>query len=682
MPITSSVSPQEIFPGVFWVGSTHQSAPLNCNPYLLVDEQEAVLIDPGSPLDFSEVLKNVQSLVSLSQIKYIVLQHQDPDFCAATPLFEQAGFAGQLATHWRAAHLIKYYGVTSSFYLVNEHNWELSFGNNRKIVFVPTPYLHFPGAIASYDPSSRVLFSSDLFGAFTNHAPLFADEWSGQTYQEAMKAFHEHYMPANAILRPVMEKLSQMDITCIAPQHGSIIRQAIGDHIEILRELECGSFLKAIRRPLSSLDGYTQLLNQVLKRLYVSYSRNLLADIFSSGNVSLDTDSGEIADFRCSGRELWDLFFQMLYDRLGFAPLYLVEPLVKKLTADYAIELPLVLQTKVLNFEEKFSALFSENLMLQAQTARLNEQLQLTAEKLMRCEITNLRTQQVFSQYLFDVCKDFTESNQSGTLLFFGVDNMAQINLNYGSAVGDEILKTLSLLIEEGLDSNHVLFKLDGPVFAGFLPDTDFSLALPIAEKIRYQIEQTDRMIEPITISIAVFSLQDFFSNSFPDCQTFAAFVSSIGKARLLLARQLGGNQIILANDEAPAPVLGKVLLIDTDEIHLEVLKTLLRDVQYSVFTAKDGDEAYMLIERELPDLIISEVTLPKTDGFGLRQRLRMDSGLRDIPFILVSFQKNEESIRRAFALDIAHYIQKPYIMAELIELVHLKFRQRAIKAQ
>ncbi|NMC33105.1 MAG: response regulator [Veillonellaceae bacterium] len=682
MPVISPTSPREIAPGVFWVGAAHQAAPLNCNPYLLVEGKEAVLIDPGSPLDFPEVLKNVQSLVSLSQIKYIVLQHQDPDFCAATPLFEQAGFVGQLATHWRSAHLIKYYGVTSSFYLVNEHNWELSFGNNRKIMFVPTPYLHFPGAIASYDPYSRVLFSSDLFGAFADNCPLFADEWPGRNYQEAMRSFHEHYMPSNTILRPVMENFAQFDIACIAPQHGSVIRQGIAEHIGILRELECGSFLNPIRRSLSSLDGYTQLVNQLLKRLYVNYSRELVAKILATGNVTLSPESGELADFNCSGHELWDLCLQLLYDRLGFTPLFLLEPLIKKLSAEYSIEPPYVFKTMVLDLEKKAAILSEDNLALQAQTAHLTEQLQLAAEKLMRCSVTNLRNEQVFFQYLADACQDFTESNQSGTLLFIGVDNMAKINLNYGNVVGDQMLQTLSLLIEESIDDNHVLFKLDGPIFACYVPKTEISQALPLAEKIRYRIEQTERLIERITVSIAVISLRDFFGNDFPDCKTFAAAVTSTGKSRLLWARQQGGNQVLQANTEMPTPVLGKIVIVDTDEIHLEVLGTLLRDAQYTVFIARDGDEAYEIIDRELPELIISEVILPKTDGFLLRQRLRMDSGLRDIPFILVSFQKNEEAIRRAFALDIGHYLQKPYIMTELIELVQLLFRQRSVNLQ
>ncbi len=567
MVIISTPSPIEIATGVFWVGASGQSAPLNCNPYLILDGDEGVLIDPGSPLDFDAVLANVKSLIAIEKLRYIVLQHQDPDFCAATPLFEQAGFVGQLATHWRASLLIKYYGVTSSFYLVNEHNWELSFGNNRKIMFVPTPYLHFPGAIATYDPTSRVLFSSDLFGAFADRCPLFADEWPGQNYQEAMQSFHEHYMPSNAILRPVMENLAQFDISFIAPQHGSVIRQDIAEHIGILRELECGSFLKPIHHSLSSLDGYTRLVNQLLKRLYANYPRELVAKILATGNVTLNPESGEIADFNCSGHELWDLCLQLLYDRLGFTPLFLLEPLIEKLSAEYSIEPPAVFRTMVLDLEQKASVLSKENLALQAQTAHLNEQLELAAEKLMRCPVTNLRNEQVFFQYLAAVCKDFSESNPSGTLLFIGVDNMAKINLNYGNAVGDEILQTLSLLIDESISDGHVLFKLDGPIFACHLPETDIPKALPLAEKIRYRIEQTERMIERITISIAVFSLDDFFGNDFRDCNAFAAAVSSAGKARLLLARHQGGNQVLQAATEMPAPVLGKIVKFVVESI-------------------------------------------------------------------------------------------------------------------
>lgn len=106
-PVDTS-KPVEIAPGVFWVGVAEHPLGLQCNPYLLIDGDEAIVMDPGSVLDFEYVLAQIRRLISLKQLKYIVLSHQDPDLCSSTPLFEKAGFRGRIATHWRASVLTKY----------------------------------------------------------------------------------------------------------------------------------------------------------------------------------------------------------------------------------------------------------------------------------------------------------------------------------------------------------------------------------------------------------------------------------------------------------------------------------------------------------------------------------------------------------------------------------------------
>ena len=108
----------------------------------------------------------------------------------------------------------------------------------REIQFIPTPYLHFPGAIASYDIKTKTLFSGDLFGSMDSSESIFADE----SYMIGMKAFHENYMPSTQIMRPVMETFLLMGIEAIAPQHGSVINKNIKDYITVLRSLECGSY--------------------------------------------------------------------------------------------------------------------------------------------------------------------------------------------------------------------------------------------------------------------------------------------------------------------------------------------------------------------------------------------------------------------------------------------------------
>ena len=67
MSLPSYDIPVEVAEGVYWVGAgdLKLKTQLNCNPYLVIDHDEAVLIDPGSPLDFEYVLKNVQKIIAI-----------------------------------------------------------------------------------------------------------------------------------------------------------------------------------------------------------------------------------------------------------------------------------------------------------------------------------------------------------------------------------------------------------------------------------------------------------------------------------------------------------------------------------------------------------------------------------------------------------------------------------------
>ncbi|MGI6604836.1 MAG: MBL fold metallo-hydrolase [Firmicutes bacterium] len=230
----------EIAPGTYWVGFDDEKAGLRCNPYIIVDGDEAVLIEPGSVPHFPIVLRKVASVVDLREISTIIVSHQDPDLCAAIPRFEEVLGPGlKVATHSRAAILIQHYGLSSPFYHVDQNGWELTLKSGRKLKFIFAPYLHFPGAFMTYDPVTKILFSGDLFGAFSFDWSLYA----GEFYEEAMKAFHENYMPSQEILARAMDKLEHLEIAMIAPQHGSIICDNPRHYINVLRNLDCGDYM-------------------------------------------------------------------------------------------------------------------------------------------------------------------------------------------------------------------------------------------------------------------------------------------------------------------------------------------------------------------------------------------------------------------------------------------------------
>jgi len=235
--------PVEIAEGVNWIGFEDKSAGFRCNPYLLVDDGEAILFDPGSVQHFPIVLSKLVKLISFDQISHIIVTHQDPDLCGAIPKFEEliygVGGSARIATHTRASVLVSYYDVRSEFYCVDQEGWKLTMRSGRELKFVFTPYMHFPGSFMTFDTKTGILFSGDVFGALSFDWSLYANEY----YMEAMKAFHENYMPSGEIVNFAMDKLERLDIKMIAPQHGSVINKNVAGYIDTLKSLECGEFL-------------------------------------------------------------------------------------------------------------------------------------------------------------------------------------------------------------------------------------------------------------------------------------------------------------------------------------------------------------------------------------------------------------------------------------------------------
>lgn len=119
----------------------------------------------------------------------------------------------------------------------------------------------------------------------------------------------------------------------------------------------------------------------------------------------------------------------------------------------------------------------------------------------------------------------------------------------------------------------------------------------------------------------------------------------------------------------------GKVLIADYEQSNIGILKTSLELERYEVIIATDGEEAYNLIGSYAPDVVISELMLPKLDAFLLKEKTRMVSIFKDLPFILLSYQKDLSSVQRAMALGVEHYLQKPYYLSEVIGIVNNKIR-------
>ena len=227
--------------GVFWVGFYDVESGLHCNPYLIVDQDEAIVIDSGSRPDFPTVMmKILQTGITPNQIKALVYQHYDPDLCGSVPNFEDIIHRDDLKIISGEENLmfIRHYAVNSELVPLHQINFSYRFSSGRTLHFVETPFAHSSGSFVTFDTHSRILFSSDLFGSYGNEWQLFlklppecvdcnsldhCPEQRRFCQIRDILEFHQKIMPSRKALRYALEQLAELPFEMIAPQHGSII---------------------------------------------------------------------------------------------------------------------------------------------------------------------------------------------------------------------------------------------------------------------------------------------------------------------------------------------------------------------------------------------------------------------------------------------------------------------------
>lgn len=235
----------EVAPRVWWVGRVLVDDPFQCHAYLIEAGQHSVLVDPGSTLTIDDTLRKVQEVVPLDHIEWILLHHSDPDIADSLHALSERLVRPdvRIITEWRAALLLKHFAARFPFDTVEDLGWHLDLGDGRRLDFLLTPYLHFPGAFVTFDHHTGSLFSSDLFGGFNRARRLWAE--SVEDFED-LRQFHEHYMPSREILMAGLATIAAHfpSIDRVLPQHGYCIPGAlVANMFEQLGRLECGVML-------------------------------------------------------------------------------------------------------------------------------------------------------------------------------------------------------------------------------------------------------------------------------------------------------------------------------------------------------------------------------------------------------------------------------------------------------
>ena len=109
------------------------------------------------------------------------------------------------------------------------------------------------------------------------------------------------------------------------------------------------------------------------------------------------------------------------------------------------------------------------------------------------------------------------------------------------------------------------------------------------------------------------------------------------------------------------ANLYGPVLIVEDVPNVLELLEVTLRFKGYAVLTARNGEEALQVIAKQRPALIVTDILMPKMDGYAFVQKLRLDLETRSIPVVFLSATYvTPEDKNFALSLGAARFMEKP----------------------
>ena len=118
------------------------------------------------------------------------------------------------------------------------------------------------------------------------------------------------------------------------------------------------------------------------------------------------------------------------------------------------------------------------------------------------------------------------------------------------------------------------------------------------------------------------------------------------------------------------------ILVVEDDLALLEGIRELLELTEYRVLIAANGREALEVLEKQHPDLIVSDIMMPEMDGYEFHAKVSEQPELSAIPFIFLTARGEKADIRRGKELGADDYITKPFDDEDLLVAVRAKLNR------
>lgn len=112
------------------------------------------------------------------------------------------------------------------------------------------------------------------------------------------------------------------------------------------------------------------------------------------------------------------------------------------------------------------------------------------------------------------------------------------------------------------------------------------------------------------------------------------------------------------------------ILTVDDSRTMRDMLKMALSNAGFRVVQAEDGMDGLQVLQQETPRVIITDINMPKLDGFGFIERVRTNEKHRGVPILVLTTESDAAKKARARSAGATGWIVKPFDAVKLVEAV------------
>ncbi len=238
------------------------------NSYIIKGSSGIAILDGSDDYYSDDYIDKVKEIVGdLKKIKYIIINHLEPDHQSSTPRLLDLSPDAKIVISKNGPKIAQsFYDFPAERVIAVNDNDRISLGN-KTLKFVIAPWLHWPETMMTYEEEDKILFTTDVFGSYGwVKDGMFDDEIDLEKYRDEAKRYYINIIGKyNKYTLSAIEKIKDLDIRVIAPSHGPIYRKYISQIIENYKEW-ANPKLKGISIIYASMYGHMNVIVDMIER--------------------------------------------------------------------------------------------------------------------------------------------------------------------------------------------------------------------------------------------------------------------------------------------------------------------------------------------------------------------------------------------------------------------------------